>query len=141
MNAVKYRDDILDLISFCPFCNSKTLITSFNMTLPDVTWLVFVKTFLTKITSVFFLGRHYHRIGHQINIYGMNSVDVFATVTIHRNATRAARRTCARVEQHPTSLYPMIDWFYASKMRSCRCCKRWSHTSLNSQTPILHDNF
>ena len=84
LNAVIYRDDILDLISFCPFCNSKTLITSFNMTMPDVTWLVFVKTFLTKITSVFFLSRHYHRICHQINIYGMNSVDVFATVTIHR---------------------------------------------------------
>jgi hypothetical protein len=28
--------------------------------------------------------------------------------------------TCARVEQHPTCLYPTIDWFYASEMRSCR---------------------
>jgi transposase len=29
-------------------------------------------------------------------------------------------------------LYPTIDWFYASEMRSCRCCKRWQHTLLNS---------
>jgi hypothetical protein len=26
----------------------------------------------------------------------------------------------------------LIDWFYASEMRSCCCCKRWSHTLLNS---------
>jgi hypothetical protein len=53
------------------------------VTMQDVTWLVFVKTFWTRITSVFFLGRHYHRICHQLNIYGMNSVDVFTTVKIH----------------------------------------------------------
>jgi aromatic ring hydroxylase len=40
------------------------LITSFNTTMQDVTWLVFVKTFLTRITSVFFLVQHYHRIEH-----------------------------------------------------------------------------
>ena len=45
------------------------------------------------------------------------------------------------LEQHPTSLYPTIDWLYASEMRSCRCCKRWSHTLLNSANSILHDNF
>ena len=50
----------------------------------DVTWLVFVKTFWTRITSVFFLGRHYQRICHQLNIYGMNSLYVFTTVKIHR---------------------------------------------------------
>jgi hypothetical protein len=71
------------ILSFCPFYNSETLIMSFNMTMPDVTWLVFVKTFWTRITSVFFLDRHYHRTCHQLNIYGMNSVDVFATVKIH----------------------------------------------------------
>ena len=40
--------------------------------------------------------------------------------------------SCGRVVQHPTSLYPTRDWFYASEMRSCCCCKRWSHTLLNS---------
>ena len=44
LNAVKYRDDILNPIVL-PFCNSETLITSFNMTMQDVTWLLFVKTF------------------------------------------------------------------------------------------------
>jgi hypothetical protein len=59
------------------------------MTMQDVTWLVFVKTLWTWITSVFFLGRHYHRICHQLTIYGMNSVDVFATVQIHRKHYRS----------------------------------------------------
>jgi hypothetical protein len=87
---------------------------------------------------VFFFGRHYHRICHQLNIYGKNTVDVFVT----GNTTGAAWRTCARVEQHRTSLYITIDWFYASEMRSCRLWKRWSHMLLNSeQTSILCDNF
>jgi hypothetical protein len=63
---------------------SPTLITSFNRRMQDVTWLVFVKIFWTRITSMFFLGRHYHRICHQLSIYGMNSVDMFATVKINR---------------------------------------------------------
>jgi hypothetical protein len=46
--------------------------------------------------------------------------------------TGVAWRTCARVKQHHTSYYPTIDWFYASEMWGCRCCKRWSHTLLNS---------
>jgi hypothetical protein len=68
-------------LSSCPFCYSETLITSFNMTMQDVTWLVFVKTFLTRITSEFFFGRH----NHQLNIYGMNSVDVFASQNLPEN--------------------------------------------------------
>ena len=39
--------------------------------------------------SVFFLGRHYHRICHQLNIYGMNSVDMFSLVKIHRKHYRS----------------------------------------------------
>jgi hypothetical protein len=97
------------MISFCPFYNSETLITSFNMTMQDVTWLVFVKTFGTRITSVFFLDRHYHRICHQLNIYGMNSVDVFATVKIHRKHYRScATHLCT---SGTTSLKPLSnDW-------------------------------
>ena len=41
-------------------------------------------------------------------------------------------------EQHPTSLYPTIDWFYASEMRSYRCCKMWSHTLLNVTAFVLY---
>jgi hypothetical protein len=32
----------------------------------------------------------------------------------------------------PQAFYPTIDWFYASEMRSCHCCKRWLRTLLNS---------
>ena len=56
-------------------------------TMQDGTWLVFVKTFWTRITSVFFLGWHYHRICNKFNIYGMNSVDVLAIVSIHQKKT------------------------------------------------------
>ena len=66
-----------------------TLITSFNMVMQDVTWFGFVKTFWTRIRSVFFLRRHYHRTCHQLNIYVMNSVDVIATVKIHRKYYRS----------------------------------------------------
>jgi hypothetical protein len=71
------------------FCNSETLITSFNMTMQDVTWFVFVKTLWTRITSVFFLGRHYQRICQQLHIYEMNSVDLFPTGKIHRKHYRS----------------------------------------------------
>ena len=57
--------------------------------------------------------------------------------TILPISTKTRTGDWAWVEQHPTSLYLTIDWFYASVMRGCRCCKRWSHT----QTSILHDNF
>jgi hypothetical protein len=65
----------------------------------------------------------------------LNNFELSATIMTlpppkRGNTTRAAWSTCARVEQHPTSLYPTIDWFYASEMRSCCYCKRLSHTSL-----------
>jgi hypothetical protein len=50
------------------------------MAIHDATWLVFVQTFWTRITPVFFLGRHYHRISQQLNICRMNSVGVFTTL-------------------------------------------------------------
>ena len=77
------------ILSFCSFCNSETLITFFNITMKDVMWLVFVKTFWDRITFVFLLGRHYHRICQQLNMYGMNSVDVFTTVKIHQKHYRS----------------------------------------------------
>ena len=49
----------------------------------------FVKNFWTRITPVFFPGRHYHRICHQLNSYLMNSVDVFAAVKMHRKHYRS----------------------------------------------------
>ena len=44
--AVKYRDDILDPIALLPFLQQRNFLsTCFNMTMQDVTWLVFVETF------------------------------------------------------------------------------------------------
>jgi hypothetical protein len=94
-------------LSFYPYCNSKTLITSFKITMQDVTWLVFVKTFWTRITSVFFL---YHLVCHQLNIYGMNSVDVFATVKIQRKHYRSCMtHLCTSGTTSHKSL--SNDWF------------------------------
>lgn len=60
-----------------------------NATLQDVTWLVYVKTFWDRITFVFILDRHYHRICQQLNMYGMNSINVFTTVRIHQKHYRS----------------------------------------------------
>ena len=70
---------------------------------------MFFKTSWTRIRSVFFLGRHYHRICHQLTIYGMNSVDVFATVQIHRKHYRSCvTHMCTR---GTTSHKPLSnDW-------------------------------
>ena len=111
-------ETIFLILSFCPFCNSETLITSFNMTMARV-----CQDFLNQnhIRALPWPAL-YHRICHQLNIYRMNSVDVFAIVKIHQNHYRGC-------------VTHLIDWFYASEMRSCRCCKRWSHTLLNFRKP------
>jgi hypothetical protein len=85
---------------------------SFNVTMQDVTWLVFVKTFWTRITSAFFLGRHYYRICHQLNNYGMNSLYVFATVKIYRkHYLSCVTHLCT---SETTSHKPLCtDWLYA----------------------------
>ena len=90
-------ETIFFILSFCPFRNSKT---SINMTMRDVTWLVFGKALWNRIISVFFPDRYYHMIWHQLNIYGINSVDVFATVKSTGNTIGDAWRTYARVEQN-----------------------------------------
>lgn len=82
LNVVKYRDDIIDP-DVQPFCKCETLSTSFNMTIQDVTWFVFAKNLWTRITSVFFLFCRDYHICHQLNIYWVNSVDVFDTVKLH----------------------------------------------------------
>ena len=104
----------------------------------DVTWLVFAKTFWTRITSVFFLGRHYHRICHQLNIYGMNLVDVFATIKIYRKHYRSS-------VTHLWNNIPQafIQRLIGSMRRRCEAvvAARGGHTRYwTPQTPILHDN-
>jgi hypothetical protein len=99
---------------------TSSLITSFNMAIHDVTWLVFVKTFWTRITPVFFIGRHYHRISQQLPIYRMNSVNVFTTLKVHGKHYMHCVTHCVRLKPHHKMLYPMIAWLYASEMRSCQ---------------------
>jgi transposase len=89
LNAVKYRDDILDPIVL-PFLQQRNINHVFNMTMQDVTWFVFVKTLWTRESHrVLPWPTLYHQISHQLNIYGRNSVDVFATVKIHRKHYRS----------------------------------------------------
>ena len=75
----------------------------------DGTWFVFVKTF--RITSVFFLGRHYHRICNKLNIYGINSVDVLAIVQIYQKKILELRDALV----HEWNNIPTIVWLYASR--------------------------
>jgi hypothetical protein len=74
--------DIRILIAPLVFSNS-SLITSFIMAIHDVTWLVFVKTFWTRITPVFFFGRHYHRISQQLHS-DIRSVNLVINPVINR---------------------------------------------------------
>jgi hypothetical protein len=136
-------------IQIAPLVSSNSsLITSFNMAIHDVTWLVYVKTFWTRITPVFFFCRHYHRISQQLHIYRMNSVSMFTTLKVHGKHYMHCVTHCVRVKPHQKMLYPMIAWLYASEMRICRCCKRCSYTLLNSanthtgwQFLSVHDMF
>jgi hypothetical protein len=83
-----------------------------------------------------------------LNIYGMNSVDVFATVKIHREHNRswvAHLWTSGTTSHKPLS----NDWMVLCVGdANCRCCKRWSHKLLNSanvhtawQFMSVHDLF
>jgi hypothetical protein len=97
------------------------------------------RLFWTRITSVFFHGRHYHRICHQLNIYGINSVDVFTTVQIHRKHYRGCvTRLCTR---GTTFHKPLSN---GSMRRRCEAivAARGGHTRYwTPQTSILHHNF
>ena len=98
-------------------------------------WLVFVKNFWTRITSVFFLGRHYHRICHQLNIYGMNSADLFATVKIHRKHLCK----CGTASHKHLSNDWLVLWVGDAKLSLLQ--KVVTHVAEISQTSLLHDTF
>jgi hypothetical protein len=77
------------------------------------------RLFWTRITSVFFLGRHYHRICHQLNIYGMNSVDVFVTFKIHRKHYRSCVThlcTSGTTSHNPLSKDRLVLWVGDAKL-------------------------
>ena len=92
---------------FCPFCNNQTLITSFNMTMQDVTFFVCVKTFESESHSRSSFAGINHRICHQLNIYRMNSVNVFATVIFHGSHFRSCVTLLQEVVTHITELHKL----------------------------------
>ena len=77
--VIKYRDGILDPIVL-PFLRQRNVDHVFQH-----------DNARCHVARVYqdFHGRYYHRICHQLNIYGMNSIDVFATVSIQRKHYRS----------------------------------------------------
>ena len=141
LNAVKYRDDILDSIVL-PFLQQQNVDHVFQHDNARSHMARVVKIFWTRITSMFFLGRHYHRICHQLNIDGMNSVDVFATVIIHRKHHRSCMTHLCM--SGTTSHKPLSnDWLIGSMHRRCEAvvAVKGGHTRYwTPQTSILHEN-
>ena len=84
LNAVKYRIDILD-----PIVLSFLLQRNFDHVFQHEN----ARCHVARICQVFLDQNHirvlHGRHNHQLNIYGMNSVDVFATVRIHRKQYRS----------------------------------------------------
>ena len=88
LNTIKYRDDILDPIVL-PFLHQRNFDYVFQHDHAICHVARVCQDFLNQNHTVFFLRRHYHRICHQLNIYDMNSADVFAIVKIHRKHYRS----------------------------------------------------
>ena len=88
LNVVKYRDDILDPIVL-PFQQQRNFDHVFQHDNSRCQVARVCQDFLNQNYIVIFIGRHYNRICYQLNIYGMNSVDVFATVKSIDNTTGA----------------------------------------------------
>ena len=144
LNAVKYRDGILDHIVL-PLLQHRNFDNVFQRDNAGCHVARVYQDFLNQNYISVLPWRHYYRICHQLNNYGMNSLYVFATSKSTGNATWAAWRTCARLKQHRTSLYAPIGYMH---WRSCRCCKRWSRMLLKSanfhtarQFMSVHDMF
>ena len=82
---------------------------------------------------------HDHRICHQLNIYGINSVDVFTTVQIHRKHYRGC---VTRLCTSGTTFHKNLS--NGSMRRRCEAivAARGGHIRYwTPQTSILHHNF
>ena len=138
LNAVKYSDDILDLIVL-PFLQQLHFDDVCQHDNARVTWRMFVKTIWTRITSVFFFGRYYHRICHQLNIYGMNLPPSKST----GSTTVAGWRNCTRFNWNNIQ-QDFIQRLIGYMRRRCEAvvAARGGHTRYwTPQTSILHYNF
>jgi hypothetical protein len=82
LNAIKYRDDILDPIVL-PFLHQRNFDHVFQHDHARCQVARICQDFLNQNHIRVLPGRHYHRICHQLNIYGMNSAEVLAIVNVH----------------------------------------------------------
>ena len=127
---------IILILSFCPFCNSDTLITSFNMIMQDVMWLVFVRTFWTRITSV--LSPDLSLIEHAWDELGRRARH-------HQNSPKTLQELRdALVHEWKNTPEAFIKRLICSMRQRCEAvvAARGGHTRYWTQrTSILHDNF
>ena len=86
LNVVNYRDDILDPIVLT-LLQQRNFDHIFQNNNAGCHVARVCQDFLNQ--NHILPGRHYHLVCHQLNIYGMNSVDVFATVKIQRKHYRS----------------------------------------------------
>ena len=124
------------ILSFCPFCNSDTLITSFNMIMQDVMCLVFVRIFWTRITFVLSPGlspieQLWDEIGRRARH--------------HQNSPKTLQELRdALVHEWNNIPEAFIKRLIGSIRRRCEAvvAARGGHTRYwTPQTSILHDNF
>jgi hypothetical protein len=124
LNAVEYRDDIPDpiVLSFLEQRNFDYVFQHDN-----------ARSHVTRVCHDFLNQNHIRVLPWPALLPDLSPIehlwDELSKRVRHRqNPSETLQELrdalMARVEQHPISLYPTIDWFYASEMRNCRCCKR-----------------
>jgi hypothetical protein len=93
----------------------------------------FVKNFWTRITSVFFLGLHYHRICHQLNIYWMRQ-KLSCSMEVCGVQKRVSPPLAATTASHLRRIEPINRWIKACWMLFYSC------TSGSCLSMICSDN-
>ena len=122
-NAVKYRDDILDPI-ILPFLQQRNFDHVFKHDNARCHVACACQDFLNQ--------NHIRVLPWLALSPDMSPIEELFDELSGRVRRRQNAPEALQELSDATSLYPTVDWFYASEMRSCRCCKRWSHTLLNS---------
>jgi hypothetical protein len=116
LNAIK---TILLIQSFCPFCNSETLIMSFNHDN--------ARCHVACVCQDFLNQNHIRVIPLPALSTELLPIELGRRVH-NRQIHWKHYRSCATHvwTSGTTSHKPVfnVDWLYASEMRSCRCCKR-----------------
>ena len=102
----------------------------------------FVKSFWTRIRSVFLLGRHYHRICHQLNIYVMNSVvDVLASQNQPETLQELRDALVHEWNHIPQTFIQRLIGSMRQRCEAVVAARSGPTRYWTLQTTILHDNF